>query len=143
VTAGAGRRALRDFHRPLLWVAIWLALFALVAAGSLWPPDALPTAPIPGLDKLEHFIGYAVLSAWGVMLFGRTRAQALAVLAVIGFGIALEVAQAVLTTDRSGDSADAMANALGALAGLLASATPLARTLQRLDAKWFGHPGPM
>lgn len=129
-------RALRAFDRPWLWLGAWFALFVLVALGSLWNPDALPTPSIEGIDKLQHFIGYALLSAWAVMLFARMRAQALAALGVITFGVAIEVAQGVLTTDRSADSADAMANALGALAGLLLSATPLADALQRLDARW-------
>ena len=131
-------RALRGFHRPALWLVLWAALFALIATGSLWPAKELPSAPIIGFDKLEHFIGYALLSAWAVMLFARMRAQALAVLVVIAFGVVLEVAQGALTLDRSGSSADALANALGALAGLLMSATPLAHLLQRLDAQWFG-----
>jgi len=139
VTLPPRERALRGFHRPALWLALWAGLFVLIATGSLWPARELPTAPIIGYDKLQHFTGYALLSGWAVMLFARMRAQALAVLAVIAFGIVLEVAQGVLTTDRSGDSADAMANALGALAGLLLSATPLARALQRLDARWFGR----
>ena len=88
-----------------------------------------------GFDKVEHFLGYALLSAYAVMLFARMRPQAVAALGVIMFGIAIEVAQSTWTTDRLGDSADAMANALGALAGLLVSATPMARWLQRLDAR--------
>jgi VanZ family protein len=130
--------ALRPFRRPSLWLALWLGLFALIATGSLWPAKELPSAPIIGFDKLQHFVGYALLSAWAVMLFARMRAQALAALVVIAFGVVLEVAQGALTPDRSGSSADAMANALGALAGLMMSATPLAQLLQRLDAKWFG-----
>ena len=136
MSAAGAPRALRAFDRPWLWLGLWVAMFGLVATGSLWRADALPTPSIEGIDKLQHFIGYAVLSAWAVMLFARMRAQALAALGVIAFGIAIEVAQGVMTTDRSADSADAMANALGALAGLSLSATPLAAALQRLDARW-------
>lgn len=141
MTPATAPRALRRFRRPWLWVGLWVLLFALVATGSLWRADALPTPSIEGIDKLQHFIGYAVLSAWAVMLFARIRTQALAVVCVIAFGIAIEVAQAVLTTDRSADSADAMANALGALAGLLLSATPMAGMLLRLDARCGCAPG--
>ncbi|WP_052101485.1 VanZ family protein [Novilysobacter arseniciresistens] len=141
MSSQAPPRALRAFRRPWLWIGLWVALFALVALGSLWNADALPAPSFEGIDKVQHFIGYAVLSAWAVMLFARMRAQALAALVVIAFGIATEVAQGVLTTDRSADSADAMANALGALAGLLLSPTPLAGTLQRLDARWSRKPG--
>jgi VanZ family protein len=129
------RRWLREFHRPAVWLAVWAAMFAVVATGSLLPASELPPVR-PGLDKLEHFLGYALLSTYAVMLFARMRPQALAALAVVVFGIGIEFAQAAWTPDRSGDSADAMANALGALAGLLLSATPVARWLQRLDARW-------
>lgn len=132
--APSPRPVLREFHRPATWLTCWGALFVLIAVGSLLPAGELPTAP-DGLDKVEHFLGYALLSAYAVMLFARMRPQALAALGVIAFGIAVEVAQATWTTDRLGDSADAMANALGALAGLLVSATPMARWLQRLDAR--------
>ena len=133
--AAPAGRTLRAFRHPVLWVAVWVMLFALVAVGSLWSADDLPSPSISGFDKLQHFVGYAVLSAWAVMLFARIRAQALAALLVIAFGIAIEVAQGLMTVDRSAESADAVANALGALAGLLLSPTPLAGALQRLDAR--------
>ena len=99
------------------------------------PSDNVPKVAIADFDKVQHFIGYAVLSAYAAMLFARLRTQALMALVVIGFGIALEVAQATLTADRTGDAADVVANSLGALAGLWFSATPAAHWLQRLDAR--------
>lgn len=133
-SARSPRPLLREFHRPATWLAGWGALFLLIAVGSLLPAGELPTVS-NGFDKVEHFLGYALLSAYAVMLFARMRPQALAALGVIVFGIAIEVAQSAWTVDRLGDSADAMANALGALAGLGISVTPMARWLQRLDAR--------
>ncbi|MGV8941961.1 MAG: VanZ family protein [Lysobacter sp.] len=133
--AGTNVGWLREFKRPGLWLAIWFGLFGLVATGSLVPADDVPTVSIPHFDKVQHFIGYAGLSAYAAMLFARFRTQALMALVVIGFGIALEVAQATLTADRTGDAADVVANSLGALAGMLLSATPVAHWLQRLDAR--------
>ncbi|MGH8072716.1 MAG: VanZ family protein [Lysobacter sp.] len=128
------RPLLREFRRPAIWLAGWGALFLLIAIGSLLPAGELPTVS-NGFDKVEHFLGYALLSAYAVMLFERMRPQALAALGVIAFGIAIEFAQSAWTADRLGDSADAMANALGALAGLCVTATPMARWLQRIDAR--------
>jgi len=133
-SAQSPRPLLREFHRPAIWLAGWGALFLLVAIGSLLPAGELPTVS-NGFDKVEHFLGYALLSAYAVMLFERMRPQALAALGVIAFGIAIEFAQSAWTADRLGDSADAMANALGALAGLCVTATPMARWLQRIDAR--------
>ena len=135
IERGADARWLRGFERSGLWLAIWFGLFGLVATGSLVPSDGLPEVSIAHFDKVQHFVGYAVLSTYAVMLFARLRTQALMVLAIIGLGIALEVAQATLTPDRMGDAADVVANSLGALFGLLLSATPVAHWLQRLDAR--------
>ena len=133
-SAQSSRPLLREFNRPATWLAGGGALFVLIAIGSLLPAGGLPTVS-DGFDKVEHFLGYALLSAYAVMLFARMRPQALAALGVIVFGIAIEFAQSAWTVDRLGDSADAMANALGALAGLCVAATPMARWLQRLDAR--------
>ncbi len=136
MTASPKRASLlREFRRPKLWLACWIGLFVLIAIGSLLPPDKLPPVSFPQFDKLQHFLGYAGLSAYAVMLFTRLRTQALAALGLVVFGIAIEVAQGALTAGRVADSADAMANSLGVLAGLLVSATPMARWLQWLDAR--------
>lgn len=127
--------ALRGFHRPRRWVAGWIALMALVAVGSLLPSAELPRPLFPGFDKVQHFVGYAVLSGYAVLLFQRMRAQALAALGVLLLGIAIELAQSHLTLTRTGSIADALTNALGILAGLAVAATPLADALQRLDAR--------
>ena len=126
---------LRRFRRPWLWVSLWLALFVVIAAGSLMPADDLPPIDISGFDKVQHFFGYAALSTGAVLLFARLRTQALVALGIIAFGIGIEFAQAGITADRMGDAADVLANTLGVLAGLLLSATPVAGWLQRLDAR--------
>ena len=126
---------LRRFQRPWLWLSLWLALFVLIAAGSLMPTDDLPPIDISGFDKVQHFLGYAALSTGAVLLFARLRTQVLVALGIIAFGIGIEFAQAGLTPDRMGDAADVLANTLGVLAGLLLSATPVAGWLQRLDAR--------
>ncbi len=125
--------ALREFRRPHVWLAIWLLMLAAVIATSLLPARDLPPAPFDGVDKLEHFLAYALLSAYAVMLFARVRAQALAAAGLIALGVALEFAQGALTDSRQADSADALANALGALAGLMLAPAPWASVLLRLD----------
>lgn len=124
---------LREFRRPALWVAIWLLMIAAVVVTSLLPADELPPAPFDGVDKLEHFLAYLVLSAWAVMLLAGRRGQSLAAAALIALGVGLEFAQSALTASRQADSADALANALGAMAGLMLAPTPVARALQWLD----------
>ncbi len=131
-----GRPALlRDFRRPGLWLALWALMVAAVIAGSLLPARELPPMPFAGFDKLEHLLGYAVLSGYAAMLFARRRVQALSAAGLVALGIAIELAQAALTASRQADPVDAVVNAVGVLAGLAVAATPLAQLLQRLDAR--------
>ena len=128
-----GAKTLREFHRPALWIALWLAMIATVVATCLMPAKDLPPTPFDSFDKVEHFTAYLLLSLYAGMLFARVRAQALATAGLIALGVALEFAQAKLTDSRSGDAADALANSLGALAGLWLARTPAGVWLQRLD----------
>ena len=128
-------RVLREFRRPGLWLTLWALMIMTVVAGSLLPARELPPVPFDGFDKFQHLFGYAVLSAYAAMLFARMRSQAMAAAGLVLLGVGLEVAQALLTASRQADIADAMVNALGVVAGLAVIATPLARLLQRLDAR--------
>lgn len=127
---------MRPFHRPGLWLVLGLGMVGMVVVGSLMPASGLPPVPFDGFDKVQHLFGYAVLSTYAVMLFGRLRAQAMCAIGLIALGIALEFAQETLTSTRQADPADALFNSLGVLAGLSVAATPLAGLLQRLDATW-------
>lgn len=129
MSAAIERGWLRGFRWPVLWVGIWLAMIGAVAATSLIPADELPPAPFDGVDKVEHFLAYFVLAAYAVMLFAQRRAQALAAAGLIALGVGLEFAQGALTVSRMADSADALANSLGVLAGLALAPTPVARAL--------------
>ncbi|GAB3379866.1 VanZ family protein [Lysobacter fragariae] len=126
-------RPLRGFKRPWLWLGIWgLAITAVVAA-SLMPP---PTMAVPrNFDKVEHLLGYAGLSAFAVLLFVRRSTQLRAAAGLVLLGVALEFAQALLTTTRMADPADALANTLGVALGFALSYTGAARWLERFDRR--------
>lgn len=134
VPAHGAPRALRALRWPALWIGGWAAMIAAVIAVCLLPAHDLPPVP-SGFDKVEHFLTYAVLSGYGAMLFARWRPRWLAVAGLIALGIGVEFAQSALTDSRSGDSADAVANSLGALAGLLVAVTPLGDLLERIERR--------
>lgn len=99
----------------LLWT------LAILAACSI-PGSDLPDPGIPSLDKAVHlgiFFGFGIL--WMRALDGRVRRRAGWVLAG-GFAYAVftEFWQGWLPFDRSPDPADALANALGVVLGVLA-----------------------
>lgn len=135
MSAAPSRAWLREFERPTLWVALWLAMIAVVVATCLLPARDLPPTPFSQFDKIEHFSAYLAMSTYAGMLFARMRPQAIAAIGLIAMGVGLEFAQAKLTDSRSGDAADALANGLGALAGLFVARTPVALWLQRVDRR--------
>ncbi|RDZ26065.1 VanZ family protein [Lysobacter silvisoli] len=126
---------LRPLRTPRRWLALGAAGVIATVAVSLLPGSGLPSSPFPGSDKVGHFLTYFALAAYAVMLFARMRPQALSAAGLIVLGVALEYAQAALAEGRMGDSRDAVANALGVLAGLATASTPLALLLQRIDAR--------
>ena len=127
--------ALKPFHRPRLWLGLWVFAIVCVIALSLVNLSGLPPVPEGG-DKVEHFLAYALLSASAVQLFAKRRACLLMAALLVALGVGLEFAQGALTTTRMADSRDALANTLGVLAGLLTVFMPLRHVLQRLDARF-------
>ena len=126
---------LRPFARPRLWLGVWVFGWALCIALSLLPPIAMDGPP--DSDKVGHFLAYFILSAWAMAIFRTRRAQALAAVALVLLGLAIEWGQANLTLTRHGDLRDALANTLGIAAGVALAFTPAARLLERLDRKLF------
>ena len=133
--------AIRCFRHPRLWLAGWVLVIVAVVISSLLPANKLPIVPIDHFDKVEHFLAYALLGTYAVMLFAHRRAQALAVLALIALGVALEFAQSQVTGNRIASSADALANAFGALAALSLAPTRWAEALLRLESRWLSPRG--
>ena len=127
--------ALKPFHRPRLWLGLWLFAIVCVVVLSLVNLSGLPPVPEGG-DKVEHFLAYALLSASAVQLFARRGACLFIALLLVVLGVGLEFAQGALTTTRMADPRDALANTLGVVVGLLTVFMPLRHVLQRLDARF-------
>ncbi|WP_276272894.1 VanZ family protein [Haloarcula litorea] len=103
-----------------------VALAVLLLVGSLVPlptggGDALPLVLGVALDKWVHALGYAALA--GLASWGRDARSALALAAVLvavaGYGAGIELLQGPVPT-RDTSALDALANAVGTLAGGLA-----------------------
>ena len=81
---------------------------------------------IPYADKIVHFLFYLMFAILCTMMFrertqggmGIAKATRSAVVLAISYGILIEVLQYTLTTDRMAEWADALANSLGAFAGI-------------------------
>ncbi|MCF8503649.1 MAG: hypothetical protein K9G59_01935 [Caulobacter sp.] len=97
-----------------------IAVFAL-ACGVIGALSVVPTATIPGMfslwDKIEHAGAYFGLTLLGAYAFPH-RLVRLAISLLLG-GIGVEVLQATMAFGRQGDPADALANTIGIVVGLL------------------------
>lgn len=130
----SGVLALKPFRRPRLWVGLWCVAIMAVIVLSLVNLSGLPPVPEGG-DKVEHFIAYALLSASAMQLFATRRGCIAAALMLVALGIVVEFAQGSLTVTRMADAQDALANALGVLAGFATRLTPFSRLLLAIDAR--------
>lgn len=126
---------MRQFRWPALWLGAWIAGWLLCIVLSLIHPPQLDV-PLPESDKIGHLFAYAALSAWAVLIFDTRRARICAALSLVALGIALELAQGAFTSDRMMDGLDALADALGVLAGQCLALSPARTWLQRWERRW-------
>lgn len=99
--------------RRLLRAGFVLALGAVFVLALLPAPDLGKI--VSWQDKIEHALLFFALARWGLAAWPRQTA-ALA-FGLLGYGVAMELAQA-LTTYRQGDVWDALADALGVAAAV-------------------------
>ena len=97
----------------LLWAG-W------ILRGSVDPSPDPPLFEIPHLDKIMHFVAWAILAALLRWALGRAanlrRAFWVSWAIAFGYGLAIEALQAPIAT-RSAEGLDLLADALGALLG--------------------------
>lgn len=106
-----------------------LAYISLLGLGVL---SLVPTPDIGGSDKMAHFAAYAMLSGWFSLLIRQPKSLWFILFGLIGYGLLLELLQS-FTSYRQGDLADAIANGLGVIFGLVFYFSPLRHILRRLD----------
>jgi len=104
-------------YLPAICCSAFIPLLSLINPEKLPDTSALHFA---GMDKVAHFLMYAVLTALWLYPISRTnRLQlrfTLGIALVAGlYGALMEVCQLLLTDSRSMDPLDAMANLAGAL----------------------------
>ena len=70
------------------------------------------------LDKWQHCFAYFVLSISWLIVFYKKKKKRLVVVCCILLGVIIEISQNTLTSYRTGDFYDVIANSLGVLLGL-------------------------
>jgi len=127
---------------PLAHRRVWIAGACLIAAAivtfSLLPGPVVATISV--YDKLGHAAAYFLLAWWLTGMYERRRYPVAVALALL-LGVALEIAQTLLTTTRHLELLDFVANAAGiALAAILAYAG-LGGWAGRVE-RWLGAGAP-
>ena len=105
-------------RRPL-WRALLLALLLIISWLALSP--APPKVGDTGWDKANHLLAFATLafvSVWA--LWPRPRLWGWLVLALLAYGVGIEVAQSFVPP-READWQDVVADGVGIALGLLAA----------------------
>ena len=107
-----------------------LAYIMLLVLGIM---SLIPVPDIGGGDKVAHFLAYGALSAWFSLIVEQRITLWRILIGLISYGLLLELLQG-LTSYRSGDLADAVANSLGVITGLAFYFSPLRRILRKIDS---------
>lgn len=118
-----------------LWLVLGFALVGAVIVSSL--AHAGQPMPVPGFDKLEHAGAYLVLMVWFAGLNAR-RAWLWVALALFAMGVAIELAQGAMHTQRTPEARDALANAAGIGLGAVLAAGGAAAWPHRVEA-WLAR----
>ncbi|MEO8314882.1 MAG: VanZ family protein [Pseudomonadota bacterium] len=120
-----------DLRFPRFWLLGGLTMVLIITFLSLMPGDKLPDAHLS--DKVEHILAYVALALWfgGIM----TRSSyLLIVLALLAFGVLIELLQGGMGWGRQADLLDLGADAVGIAAGLLLALTPVGRWARWLES---------
>jgi len=124
---------LRSFHRPRLWIAVWIAMILGTIVLSLMPGPPIPD--VLAIGKFDHGFAYFCLAAMAVQLYAKRSDWLVAAAGLIALGIALEFAQGYLTTYRDMSAYDGMIDAVGVAIGIATAWTPFTDIVQRIDAR--------
>jgi len=119
-----------ELKLPKFWFV--LGFTGLLALGVV---SLIPVPDLGGGDKFGHFIAYAMLSTWFSLLVEQRNSLWRILFGLIAYGLLLEFLQD-LTSYRSGDLADAVANSLGVITGLGFYFSPLRQILRNVD-RWL------
>lgn len=117
---------------PRLWLLSGWTLVVLAIIVSVLPVHRLPH-PSGVDDKVEHMVGYAVLSLWFAGIYPKSRYMIIAI-GLFVMGVAIEWAQGAMHLGRQADVRDVVANTAGILSGLTLALVWLGGWAQRVEA---------
>ena len=121
-------------HYRNLWLTIGAFYIGIILAASLLKaPDI--NVIINHTDKAAHFLTYFILVGWFVQLYQKLGSRIIILISAIALGMLIEFLQG-MTTYRSFDFADEMANSIGALSAFILARSNFDSLLATFD-HWF------
>lgn len=112
-----------------IWYLLGGLMLLMVGAVSLMP------VPDVGVnDKFSHLVTYFLLAGWFSLLATNRVTLGWIIAGLLAYGMLLELLQG-MTAHRYAEWADVLANASGAIAGVLLYFSPLPRLLMYVDGK--------
>ncbi len=118
-------------HYRTAWIMLGILYIAFILLASL---AKVPQVNIPfsHTDKIIHSLMYFILVGWFVQLYKKKTMQLFILLAAVLLGLLIEIMQG-MTSYRSFDYADEIANSIGAVCAFLLSGTFFTTLLSRFD----------
>jgi VanZ family protein len=99
-----------------IWLGLWIFGMLLGVYLSL-KPGVVKEQIIPHLDKIIHGFSYTLLAVFAVCIFEQKNTKLVALLWLVLLSGSIELAQGYLTSTRSMELADLMANCVGITMG--------------------------
>ena len=121
--------SMRRLHVNHFWLATAILWTTAVIYGSVMPSSTANSISLWGIphgDKVLHIAGYAMMALLWLAAVKKLTIRLLASLVVLG--IALEIAQGLLTMDRRFELWDIIANITGVFVGAAISRRRIKRT---------------
>src|SRR5262245_20844413 len=119
---------------PRTWLTLGSICVAVAIFVCLAPPTTPALAPVFAInDKVEHALGYLVLSLWFSGMYPRSRYLWIA-LALFAMGVVVELLQGWMSLGREADVRDVIANSVGIAAGLSLARVALGGWTQRVES---------
>ena len=122
-------------HYRTVWIFLGVIYIAVILAGSLLRmPDI--NIYISHTDKLVHFLMYFALVGWFIQLYHHSGSRSLILLGAIVLGLLIEFLQG-MTSYRTFDLVDVMANSSGAICAFLLARTSFDSILGHIDGRLY------
>ncbi len=123
-------------HYKNLWLAAGVTYVCFILVASLTNIPEIELGKIIHRDKIIHFMLYFILVGWFVQLYKNKGTRALILVSAITLGMVIEYLQG-MTSYRSFDWYDGVANSLGACCAFFLASTSFDSILNKADRRLY------